>query len=89
MFIDLSRLPADYISEQKKKEWEQFVAYIKDSKVLGSQEKPLPQLKVTRRQVTPQTQPSTSAGLRLPASIQTIVNKEKERPPVSIYLKQQ
>ena len=84
LLIDLSRLPADYITEQKKKEWEEFVSNIKQSRVLGSQAKPLPQLKITRRQVTSPTLPSTSTGLRLPPSIQTLVDKENERPPVSI-----
>ena len=85
LLIDLSRLPADYISEQKNKEWEEFVPRIKQSRVLGSQAKPLPQLNVTRRQVTSSTLPSTSTGLRLPPSIQTLVDNENERPPVSMY----
>ena len=82
LLIDLSRLPANYISEQKKKEWEEFVL---QSRVLGSQTKPLPQLNVTRKQMTLSTLPSTSTGLRLPPSIQTLVDKGNKRPPVSTY----
>ena len=55
---------------------------LKSSKVQGCQAKPLPHLSVSRRQVQSSTLPSVCTGSKLPPSIQALVDKEIERPPV-------
>lgn len=82
LLIDLSRLPQDYISAEKKREWEEFVGKLQSSKVRGHITKQLPRLCVTRRSMPSATRSSSSSALSLPPSIQTLVDKDNDRPPV-------
>ena len=80
LLVDLSRLPEDYLPSGKKSEWEEFVSKLKSSSVRGHATKQLPGLHSTRAR----TQPSSSQSLvDLPTSIQRLLDKENETPPVS------
>ena len=86
LLVDLSRLPQDYISAEKKSVWEEFVGKLQSTQVQGLVTKQLPRLCVTRRTVPSAPRPSSSSALSLPPSVQTLVDKDNERPPVRILL---
>lgn len=80
---DLAKLPPDYLSEEKKEEWEEFIEKLHSSGVTVHNTKPLPELSSIDEREEPPTISPHSAGAQLPPSIRTLIDKENKRTPVS------
>ena len=83
VMADLSKLPQDYLTEENKKEWEEFVEKLRSSGVTRHTTRPLPELSCINGREQPPTLPSSSVGAKLPPSIQTLIDKENKRTPMS------
>ena len=83
LMTDLSKLPPDYLSDEKKREWEEFTEKLRSSTVAIHTTKCLPELSSVDEREKPPTISSSSTGAQLPPSIRTLIEKENKRTPVS------
>ena len=85
LMTDLSKLPPDYLSDEKKREWEEFHQKLCRSTAVASTNKCLPEFSSVDERGEPPTfsNSSPSAGAPLPHSISTLIEKENKRTPVS------
>lgn len=84
LLTDLSRLPSDYIPPNKLEQWNLLVSKLSASNRLPQTTKPLPKFTHYRTSSRAMTTSEGAATLTvLPPSIQKLVDKSNERPPVS------
>ena len=64
VMADLSKLPQDYLTEENKREWEEFVEKLPSSGVTRYTTRPLPEFSSINGREEPSTIPSSSSAVQ-------------------------